>query len=887
MADKPNISSDAWACVPVGGVGTGSIGFGPDACFRHICINNNRVPADAIPLSLHSGLFVRLTQPDGGVYLRALRASADTPPVPAPPALPPEALKAHLAYPLAHFETTDDSAPAAVSWNHLAPLVPYDYDGSTLPVLVTRAYVENTSETPLEVSLLFCLENLLGQTGAQSSETPAQGRSILVEEERRYVKRFEQREGPAPSEIQADPRRANEAPPPPREEDLPPNNGVCFGNSADPALSATGEHALLLRAAEALEITVNAFDPGNPEECARFWNRFSEDGGLPQDLIAEGAQHVGAVCGRAALPPKTGRWFEFLLVWYCPRFEQNGEDMGVVYAGARRNAHDVAQHALQHLTYFQQSVDAWQKRFAESSLPTWMSELLLNSACILTSNTLCTYNESYGVAESPATGRTACLSDSRLFSSLGTALYFPRYNDTELTLLANAEQPQSTGRLPMDLGAWRLKAGELNHEPPLRVRLAANFIVMAYRDFTITGKLVRLQGVFPVLRAVIAALATLDRDGDGLPELDDSPAHTIEGIAGRGVSCIDAGLCVVALRAYALLCEKLRNPGEAKRFNLLAKRATLAFDNRYWDESLGYFRLYNKGCGSNAEACHAGQLTGAWYATFLGLGGLFDPQHIEQALTAIGTHNMEQGFVVAARRPDGTPCTNEDGDSTDCHSEDAWTGLTLGPYASMLVYRGRVAEGIAVAQRLCEAQREHSKSPFNCYDRWNPQSNIPADGALPRHASAMAIWHLHYAVEGFLFSAPDQRLRVMPNLPGDVHSISAPIMTPLCLGWLNYKVDDTGGYRQRVRIRLDSPIQVRSFELRIPNNERCVRVRLKQTTSDWVPIDYGLRPDGNALQLFVSTRSPMLVAADIFIEVVRATPPPAATEGNSQETKAR
>lgn len=867
-----------WASLPLGGVGTGAIGFGASAHFRDITINNNRGPGQEIAHSRHTGLTIRLSPETGEPYLRRLLAAAPDAHDAgghAPPALPAAALRACLQYPLAHFEHAPEGLAAAARWSHFAPLVPYDYDGATLPVLITRVEVENTGGTPLEASVLFCLENLVGHTGAGAPAAPAPGRLMLVEEERRYVKRFEQREGPAPSEVQADPRRAGEAPPPPREDVLPPSNAVCFGAGGAPETPAHGEHLLLLRAVEGLEITANAFDPDSEEESAQFWDVFAAGDGLPKEAIAAGAWGVGAVCGRLIVPPHATRALEFLLVWYCPRFLAQEDDIGVAYAGARESALAVAKHALPHLTYFYESVANWQKRFSEASLPAWMSEMLLDSACILSSNTLCTFNEGFGVAESPATGRTACLDGSRLFSSLGTMLYFPRYNETELALLAHAEQPQATGRLPRDLGAWRLRAAELNHPTPVRVRLAARFMVMAFRDYVLSGKLVRLQNVFPVLRAVMAATAALDREGDGLPGCKDEPAHTEEGVAGLGVSCIDAGLWVVALRAFALLCEKLRDTAGAQRFNLLAKRAAQAFDRHYWDDTLGYFRLYRAGGGDNAEACHTGQFTGPWYAAFLGLDGLFHTEHVARALDRAGEINRSAGFIVAARRPDGAPCENPAGDAVSCEAGLAWMGLTLCPYACMLVYQGRVAEGIEVAARFCEAQRRINGTPFNYYDRWDPAGQAPPAGAHPRHAAAMGIWHLHYAVLGFQFNAPDQRLHIMPNLPEGVRSVGAPLMTPLCLGWLNYKVDEVHGYRQRIRIRFDSPIQMRGFNLRVPMGIPEVRVRMRQTDSGPVPVDHRLRTFAGEQRLYVTTRSPVLVSSDFVIEVTRAQPPDA------------
>ncbi|MFP4502338.1 MAG: GH116 family glycosyl hydrolase [Candidatus Hydrogenedentota bacterium] len=861
--------------VPLGGVGAGAVELGRDARFYQFSINNNRGAHERIARSEHTFLALRLGVGDT-VYCRRLQlADAGVSGESAgPPLIEAAALVWRGVYPTAHYRLEDPACPATVRWSHFGPMAPFDYDGSMLPVLFTMARIENTTDAPMTVSLAFCLENLVGHTGARAPETAAPCTFHLIEEERRYRKVYKQREGPAPSEVQAAPGRAGEAPPP-QTENLPPNNAVCFGDDRPPKTNADGRHMIVLRATEDMTVTLAAWDPADPKAAAAQWAQFEEAGDLGGAQEPGPSPHgCGSACGTVTLAPGAAHQFEFIFAWYCPHFEVAGTNMGTAYTGTRRSIEEIATHAVKYVNYFAASIRSWQKRLRKASLPPWLNMFLLNSLHVFATNTFLTYNEAFGMVQSPDAPRTACL-DNRLYSSLGEVLFYPRFAELELLLIGRAEQPQSTGRLPRDLGAWCLHQFELNHPAPLRTELAAAFVVMAYRDFLLTGKVARVQDLYPVLRAVSAAVAALDRDGDGLPDCAGQPSATYDGVAGYGLTCIAAGLWVVALRGMAFLAEKLHNPAEAQRFTLLCKRAAASFERRYWHDAEGYYHLFHGDAGPNAAACHTAQLTGPWYAAFMGVEGLFVRAHIDRALDRILTLNRESGHVVAARLPDGSPCDNAGlSDAPPCEAHYAWPGYMMGHLASLLAYRGRVSEAVRLVERAWKAIRKATGTVFDFPEKWDIARGAPPPGGPGRHASVLSGWYLLYAIEGFFFHAPDQHLCIKPNLPEGVPSLSAPLVTPVCLGWLNYKVDDHEGYRQRLRVRLDSPIQVSSFSLRVPKDVPAVRVSLREVGGEPVPVNHLLRPDGGCQELYLQARKPMLVTSDILLEVVRTEPPP-------------
>ena len=138
---------------------------------------------------------------------------------------------------------------------------------------------------------------------------------------------------------------------------------------------------------------------------------------------------------------------------------------------------------------------------------------------------------------------------------------------------------------------------------------------------------------------------------------------------------------------------------------------------------------------------------------------------------------------------------------------------------------------------------------------------------------ALSYWHVLYAVQGFLLNVPDQYVRVAPNLPKGVRSLAAPLLTPLCFGWLKYKVDDHGGYRQRLKISFDSPVHIRHIELRVPNEVPCVSVAC-ETADGALPLKFALTEDGATQRLVIQFDRPAGVApTGIAVQVLQAAPP--------------
>src|SRR4029079_2382768 len=92
--------------------------------------------------------------------------------------------------------------------------------------------------------------------------------------------------------------------------------------------------------------------------------------------------------------------------------------------------------------------------------------------------------------------------------------------------------------------------------------LAPKLALQAWRDFRATGDRVTLAASWPAIRVVLDALATHDRDGDGLPEHDGTPDQTYDTWPMRGPSAYGGSLWLGALRAAEAIAREL---GEGDR----------------------------------------------------------------------------------------------------------------------------------------------------------------------------------------------------------------------------------------------------------------------------------------------------------------------------------
>jgi len=702
--DGPMIDDGEWAGVPIGGLGTGSIGrtFRGDVARWHLDVGRHRFePVLADGFSLFVG------RPDGSSQATVL---AVRPPSDDLPAwgwdLPVGGGTYHALFPRAWQTFEPDVVGVRLVGEQLSPVIAGDLERSALPVGVFEWWVENPGPETLTVGILATFADPPGGP----DHGPPSGRSHEVR----------------------------------REAGV---DGVVFGDpgeAAPTALRAT--LALVAAARDGWELSSAAsFDPIADID---LWTDFASDGRLALTPPARADSPTAGPAGAAlaattTLGPRERRSVRFALAWDLPMVEfGSGRRWWKRYtrdwgrSGDR--AWDIAVRALEDVTAWRAGIAAWQAPIlADPGRPDWYKAALFNELYFLVDGgTFWEAGEVGGREPGPDdVGRFGLLEcvdypfydtvDVDFYASFALLELFPELElsgirDLESTIAIDdptVVRIQASGR-----EAARKRAGTVPHDvggpaddPFYRPNwyrfqdvnawkdLGPKFVLQAWRDALAAGPdgEALIRAVFPTADAVLRRLAQADRDGDGLPEHDGDPDQTYDTWPMRGPSAYGGSLWLAAVAAAEAMAGRLGDREAEHRWASWFERAQVAFDRRLWR---GRYYAYDDGGGPSSDSIMADQLCGQWYADVTGLGDLVPAERVEAALRTIHAMNV-CGFgggrmgAVNGVRPDGSV------DRSSEQSAEVWVGTTYA-LAAFMIGRGLVDEGWETARGVAEVTFE-------------------------------------------------------------------------------------------------------------------------------------------------------------------------------------
>ncbi|MEA2632005.1 MAG: non-lysosomal glucosylceramidase, partial [Chloroflexota bacterium] len=340
--DLPMIDDGPWAGVPIGGLGSGSIGLTHRGDFArwHLRVGRHRfLPVAADGFALFVGT------PEGRWASPLAVGSAPTLPG-FGPALPEGAGTYTALFPRAWSSYDGLPVPVRAICEQLSPVIPGDEATSALPVGLFRWTVKNTGAARATVGLMFTFRDPRGE---ESGETPAAGAwSELI-------------------------RRAGSA-------------GVLLHGAPGTPAELGGTFAIAVDTAVGLDVRVRTrFDP---DTGADAWAEFSADGRLrnrdDRRTTTDGDTVAAAVSATVELEPGEARTITFSLAWDLPVVEFGGgrrwrkrytDEWGIT--GER--AFELAVHALERMGSWRQAIDAWQgPMLADPGRPAWYKAALFN-----------------------------------------------------------------------------------------------------------------------------------------------------------------------------------------------------------------------------------------------------------------------------------------------------------------------------------------------------------------------------------------------------------------------------------------------------------------------------------------------------------------------------
>jgi non-lysosomal glucosylceramidase len=737
----PMIDDGPWAGVPIGGIGSGSIGRTQRGDFarRHLRIGEHEFRPGGV-----DG-FAVWWDDGGGPRATTLRTIAG-PPGWGPP-LPVGAGTYHALAPRAWFDYDLPGGALGLREEQLSPVVPGDDASASLPVGAFEFELENRLDRPIRAAVLLTWHDDLGQ-------------------------------------VTGDP---DDAASPAERADLEGVTAVTWARSN--GLDGPGSFAIAVERRADLDITAAASGGLGAQ-----WRAFAADGRLADGPPSAGADGVASVAARVELAPGGRTLVRFSIAWDVPlvRFgsgrrwtRRYTREWGT--SGAR--AAELAARAVTCLPEWRTAIETWQRPILDApDRPPWYKAALFNELYFLVDGGTFWPDRMLDGAPERETAELAILEcfdypfydtlDVHFYASFALSALWPQLqvsisrayaatvaidDRTEITVEASGETAlrKVAGALPHDLGGPA-------EDPLVRVNryafqevngwkdLNPKFVLQAWRDAALAeGRDAFLAELWPAVVAAMDHVAALDRDGDGLPEHDGRPDQTYDTWPMRGPSAYGGSLWLAALRAAAAWAMAVGQEERGRAWNADFERAASSFVERLWT---GRSFRYDGSDGPSSDSVMADQLVGQWYADVCDLGDLVPPAMVESALRHVYESNVDAfadglSGAVNGMRPDGLV------DRSSEQSEEVWIGTSYA-LAAFMLGRGLDEEGWTTAEgaaRGTYARGLWFRTP-EAYDR-------RGDFRASLYLRPLAIWSIE---EALARRAAGDRRGVMAG-PGGVH----------------------------------------------------------------------------------------------------------------------
>ncbi|MBN1641713.1 MAG: hypothetical protein JXA09_10800 [Anaerolineae bacterium] len=690
----------------------------------------------------------------------------------------------HGEYPLAWIDFEDPDMPVQVRMEAYNPFVPLNDVDSGLPAALLSFRLHNPGPAPVQVALAANLYNAVGYAGEGPFTAPSVGGSTNA-----YVERPDLRGLVMRSERYApdDPR---------------------FGTMALTTTWQDTDHQTCW------------FRGAWYDAMHLFWDDFSRTGTLPDRTYdapsPEGQGDVGSIVLKATLEPGATAVLPVTITWHMPNFVkywgqapcdcEGGACERAVwrnhYATRFEDALDVAAYIAAHAERLSAETRRFHDVLYASTLPTYVLDAVSSQMSTIKSTTCLRLEDGtfYGF-EGCHCGSGCCegscthvwnyaQSVAFLFPALERSMRIADY-------AYNVDEDGRMGfRLQLPLGA-----------APSAFHAAADGqmggVIKVYRDWKLSGDHAWLARIWPkVSRALAYAWVAWDIDQDGVME---GVQHNTYDIEFWGPNTMMGSFYLGALRAAEEMASYLGEDGQAETYRALYERGRAKMDAELFNgefyvqevnpraylssphalkESMGG-QIPGDPKYQYGEGCLSDQLVGQWLARIVGLGDLFDPEHVRTALRSIYRYNWRTDFWDHAN-PQRIYALNDESGLLLCtwprggrpalpfvYSDEVWCGIEY-QVASHLIYEGMVEEGLRIVKGVRDRHDGERRNPWNEFECGS------------HYARSMASWAVLTALAGYEFDATRNRIGFSPRY----READCRLFWSLGSGW--------GGYAQRL-----------------------------------------------------------------------------------------
>jgi len=744
----------AQVAFPLGGIGTGTVSLGGYGNLRDWEIfnrpgKNTFLPCTFVALRVAGGTLAqpvaRLIErewlpPFTGSHGIARERGAGL------PRFPEVTFKGF--YPFAHLQFEAPDFPVEVCLEAFNPMVPHDYEASSLPVATFTYHFRSRSSSPLELCVAFSLMNPIGWDGVaelQHRRAPFFGQNVNL---------F-RREGDAGGLLLTSAKYG-------------PDN-FRFGSLA------------LITSAEDLSYRLRWEHGALWDELRLWWREFTEFGRMPCNVCPpsqEGETEYATLASHLRLAAGESKSVTFILAWHFPNIEDYWTGKKPYFLAQRVDP----TRRLQN-DYGLRWGSAW-----EAAMFTWRGLASLHERSFRFCSALFDSTLPAEVIDAVSSQLSTIRTNTLMVLAGKVPLGFEGCGDTEgccpfnCTHVYNYEQaiphlyPELARRMrELDFlvnlredgymsfrTATPVQHGAYTRQPAADGQMGS--ILKIYREWQVSGDDQWLRKMWPaVKKALEFAWTYWDRDQDGVMEGEQ---HNTYDIRWHGPNPMVGSLYLGALRAASEMARHIGDDAAAARYQQLFENGSRKLDQLLWNGEY-YMQIEDRPAGGESRwqvgtGCLSDQLVGQWFAELVGLGYLLPAEHVRSALRAIYRYNFRQhmrevpscGRIYALNDESGLlACSWPRGGrpvQPFGYADEVWTGVEY-QVAAHFIMEGMIEEGCRIVRAV---RRRHDGR------RRNPWDEVECGHHYVR---ALSSWSLLYAFSGFLYSAPARELRVRPR----------------------------------------------------------------------------------------------------------------------------
>ncbi|HWD18974.1 MAG TPA: GH116 family glycosyl hydrolase [Verrucomicrobiae bacterium] len=447
------------------------------------------------------------------------------------------------------------------------------------------------------------------------------------------------------------------------------------------------------------------------------------------------------------LKPGESRTIRFALAWFAPRWKGT-EYRHYLHAYSRRfsSAEDVVEYLTRSHRSLLQRILSWQRTiYAEKRLPVWLRDQMVNVLHTVTEDSFWAANSVpredwcepfgiFGLTESPRSVPHVAI-PSDWYGSFPLVFFFP---DLMAALLRGYAHFQlGNGEIPLGLG-WGTDLGSPIYHF-LHTVNSAVFVELVARLWRRGANPAALKEFYPAVKQAVLYTKSLDRDGDGLLDLEPEPTgNQFYGAwPWPGTSVHTNGYWLPVLTLAAQMAEAYGDAAFASQCREWRAHGQRTIEDLWRNGS--YLLYLDQATGRSSDTVLANQLVGQWLSFLHGLPPMFPTPRAEAVLDTVKALHFPKSEwgIYNALRPDGAI------DPTgSTHSQGTFPAENL-CVAMTFSYMGRRAEGEDLARRVIENLVLRQGVGWDLPNQINPKTGAVTFGT--DFYQMMIIWALPLA----------------------------------------------------------------------------------------------------------------------------------------------